>query len=184
MREINVEMRGDQMPESIDFGDPLNSRRLLRPEEVDECDSTQVFFNIRGTCMEATGIEDGGYVLVDFTKFPKPPRYKSRGGDGSFDCCLCKLKFHKGEGSVGVKAYSGKWGSWHCVGTKYLPEHNPSGDPRIQSGLFADKIYGAVIASYNKYGQLIWQRDPKEFLDRLSEEPSIFGQNVGDPIAL
>ena len=184
MREIEVKMHGDQMPELIDFGDPLNSRHLLRPEDVDTNTSTQVFFNVQGTCMEAAGIEDGGYVLVDFTKFPKPPRHKSKGGDGSYDCCLCKLMFYEGEGSVGVKKYSGKWGGWHCVGTQYLPEHNPCGDPRIQRGLFADKIYGAVIASYNKYGQLIWQRDPKEFLDQLSEKPSIFGENVGDPIAL
>ena len=182
MREINVEMRGDQMPESIDFGDPLNSRRLLRPENVDSNSSSKAFFCISGNCMEAAGIEEEGYVLVDFTKFPKPPRHKSKGGDGSYDCCLCKLMSHEGEGSVGVKAYGGKWGAWHSIGTRYTPEGNPH--PPFQWGWFADKIYGAVIASYNKHGQLIWQRDPKEFLDRLSEEPSIFGDNVGDPIAL
>lgn len=62
MREINVEMRGDQMPESIDFGDPLNSRRLLRPEDVGENSSSKAFFCISGNCMEAAGIEEEGYA--------------------------------------------------------------------------------------------------------------------------
>ena len=175
-------MHGDQLPSQIDFGNPPPFIRLLRPEDIDRNDIAQVFFNVRGNCMEAAGIEDGGYVLVDFTKFPKPPRYKSRGGDGGYDCCLCKLKFCEGEGSVGVKAYSGKWGGWHCVGTRYTVQGNPHAP--LQQGLFTDKIYGAVIASYGKDGRLIWKRDTSEFLDALSEEPSIFGQNVGDPISL
>ena len=182
MREIWLEMLDGQLPESIDFGGSPNGQQLLRAEAIDVAGSPQAFFCVQGTCMEAAGIEDGGYVLIDFTKFPKPPRHKSRGGDGSYDCCLCKLMACRGEGSVGVKAYSGKWGALHSIGTRYTQEGNPH--PPFQEGWFADKIYGAVIASYTKHGQLIWQRDPKEFLERLSEEPSIFGDNVGDPIAL
>lgn len=173
-------MRDGQLPESVDFGIAQDRQRLIRPEEVDAIDSDQVFTPVRGNCMERAGIEDGGYILVDFTRYPKPPRYKSKGGDGSFDCCLCKLMQRSEEGAIGVKVYDGKWGTVHCVSTRYTEEGNPH--PPFQAGLFAEKIYGVVIASYGKDGGLLWKRDPDEFPRRLSEDPSIFGDGIGDPV--
>ena len=135
-------------------------------------------FPIAGHCMEGAGIVDGGTVVVDFTRYPRTPRYKSKGGDGSYDCCICKVDQND---HLSVKRYDGKWGNIHCVSTMYRPEDSPYG-PGMQQGSFAEKIYGVVIASYGKDGKLIWKRDPSTFPAELSEEPTIFGENCGDPM--
>jgi len=181
MREICLDM-SNGLPEKVDFDQVPKDRRLVRPQDIDSITSSEVFFRVSGKCMESAGIEENGYVLVNLTKFPKPPRYKNKGGDGSFDCCLCRLMSCQEEGSVGVKAYDGKWGSVHCVSTKYTKEHNPH--PPFQHALFAKEIYGVVIASYSRDGRLLWKRGPEEFSDHLIEESTIHGEGIGDPIIL
>lgn len=48
---------------------------------------------VAGDCLEGVEVVDGGWVAVDFTRRPAPPRYKSKGGDGSSDLCLCYATF-------------------------------------------------------------------------------------------
>lgn len=181
MREICLDL-SNGLPKKVDFGSASGETHFIRPEDIDmiNADNTQVFIPVSGNCMERAGIEDGGYILVDFTRYPRPPRHKSKGGDGSFDCCLCRLMQRSEEGAVGVKAYDGKWGTVHCVSTRHTEEGNPH--PPFQAGLFAEKVYGAVIASYGRDGGLLWERDPEEFPRRLDEKPSIFGDGIGDPV--
>ena len=42
---------------------------------------------VAGDCLEGVDVVDGGWVAVDFTRRPAPPRYRSKGGDGSSDLC-------------------------------------------------------------------------------------------------
>ena len=75
----------------------FSSRRitLLTLEEVESImsETSQAIIPISGDCLEVAGVVDGGWVAVDFTRFPAPPRYKSKGGDGSIDLCLCAAPF-------------------------------------------------------------------------------------------
>ena len=48
---------------------------------------------VAGDCLEGVDVVDGGWVAVDFTRRPAPPRYRSKGGDGSSDLCLCYATF-------------------------------------------------------------------------------------------
>lgn len=174
---------GDELPEALP--DIPVSENYPKDRDIRNLSkfSDMVAFPVVGHCMEDAGIEDGGKVIVDFKHFPRPERLKCRGGDGSYDCCLCQRMHVVGdEPEVVIKKYDGKWGAWHCISTRYLPEHNPHAP--MQQGLFAAKIYGVVIASYGKDGKLKWKRDPSTFPMELSEEPTIHGENCGDPMPL
>lgn len=174
---------GDELPEVLP--DIPVSENYPKDRDIQNLAkfSDMVAFPVVGHCMEGAGIEDGGKVVVDFKHFPRPERLKSRGGDGSYDCCLCQLKHVVGdEPEVVIKAYDGKWGAWYCLSTKYLPERNPYAP--MQQGLFAAKIYGVIIASYGKDGKLKWKRDPSTFPTELSQESTIHGENCGDPMPL
>ena len=53
----------------------------------------QAIIPVSGDCLEGARVMDGGWVCIDFTRRPAPPRYKSKGGDGSSDLCLCYAVF-------------------------------------------------------------------------------------------
>lgn len=126
-----------------------------------------------GNCMEGAGIYDGGVVVVDHEAFPRPPRYKSKGGDGSFDCCVCLV-----DGQLMVKRYSGVWGGIQMVSTCYaIPK--PGG---MDSGFFADCILGVVVASYDAGGREVWRRSSEEFAFELETQDTIRGVNVSAPV--
>ena len=75
---------------------------------------------VAGDCLEGVDVVDGGWVAVDFTRRPAPPRYRSKGGDGSSDLCLCYATFPGAPGpAVMYKEYQGVWGPWQMVGTRY-----------------------------------------------------------------
>ena len=75
---------------------------------------------VAGDCLEGVDVVDGGWVAVDFTRRPAPPRYRSKGGDGSSDLCLCYATFPGAPGPmVMYKEYQGVWGPWQMVGTRY-----------------------------------------------------------------
>lgn len=137
----------------------------------------QAILPVVGDCMEKAGIEDGGWVAVDFTHMPRVPKY---GKDGYQDACLC-LAVWPGQKrpAVMVKAYEGKWGPVHTVGTKY--DIWKGGNFRMNVGLFAEKIYGVVFASWGRDGRLKWQRDPAEFPMELPTASTIRGENVEEP---
>lgn len=137
---------------------------------------------VAGDCLEGVGVIDGGWVAVDFTRFPAPPRYKNKGGDGSVDICLCYAVF-PGQilPAVMLKAYAGVWGTRQMVGTRY---NLSKGKHRMDCCMTASRIFGAVYASWDADGNLLWERDPASFPEQLETTPTITGGDVGDPMPL
>lgn len=164
----------------------MKDRKIYCPpatlEEVEAiaAEITRALFPVVGDCLEGAGVVDGGIVAVDFTRFPAPPRYLSKGGDGSTDLCACWAVFpgHKKPDFM-LKVYHGVWGPWKMVGTCYDPEKGV-----LDCGMEAQKILGVVLASWDRDGKLLWQREPASFPDRLGTEPTIHGENVGEPIPI
>ena len=125
-----------------------------------------VILPVAGDCMEAAGIEDGGWIAVDFTHMPREPKY----GEGGYkDACLCLVR-----STVMAKAYTGKWGPVHTVATMY-------GGCRMNVGLFAEKIYGVIFASWGRDGRLKWRKEPEGFPTELPSVATVQGINVGEP---
>jgi len=158
--------------------------RLITLEEVENAIATasQAIIPIRGDCLEGARVMGGGWVAVDFTRFPAPPRSRSKGGDSSEDLCLCYAVFPgtKTPAIMG-KAYMGVWGSWQMVGTHYKSMW--VGDKfRMNCAMRAERIFGVIFASWDPDGALLWERAPDSFPDRLGTVPTIRGGNIGDPI--
>ena len=130
----------------------------------------RVIVPVAGDCLEGVSVMDGGYVLVDFTHRPAPPRFKSKGGDGSSDLCLCYAA-----GTLMLKEYQGVWGPWQMVGTRYKSMWD--GDKlRLNGAIRADKILGVVTTSWAPDGTLLWERDPETFPTELPAAPTIHGE--------
>lgn len=114
-------------------------------------------------------------AAVDFTRRPAPPRYTSKGGDGSSDLCLCYATFPGAPGpAVMYKEYQGVWGPWQMVGTRYKSMWE-GGKLRLNCGMVAKRIFGVIVASYDQDGRLLWQRNPEEFPEELGTAPTIHG---------
>lgn len=145
-------------------------------EDIQSIKETRAILLVVGDCLEGAGVEDGGWVAVDFTRFPAPPRYKSKGGDRSEDLCLCYATFPgQRRPAVMCKAYTGVWGPWQMVGTCYKSMWD--GDKfRPNCGMRAEEIFGVIFASWGRNGELLWERDPTEFTAKLGTEPTIGGE--------
>lgn len=144
--------------------------------------STHAIFPVSGDCMERAGVVDRGWVAVDFTRFPALPRYRSEGGDGSADLCMCYAVYPgQRRPAVMVKAYIGVLGPWQMVGTHY---DMSKGKHRMNCSMEAQRIFGVIFASWDADGRLLWQRDPDSFPEQLGTAPSIRGGNLGDPIPI
>ena len=140
----------------------------------------QAIFPVAGECLEGVKVLNGGWVCVDFTRRPAPPRYKSKGGDGTSDLCMCWAVFPgQKRPTVMLKEYQGTWGPWQMVGTRYDLGKQP-----YDLGMEAKEIFGVVIASWDPEGRLLWKRDPESFPEELGTVPTIHGGNVGDPISM
>ena len=139
------------------------------------------WFMASGDCLEGAGIVDGGFVLIDFSRRPAPPRYRGKGGDGSYDICLCYAGFGTDTPSIMLKEYVGMWGPWIMVGTRYSPEKYPG---RMNYSLRAKAILGVVIASFDRDSNLMWQRDPDSFPEELDRTQTIHGDNIEPPSLL
>ena len=163
---------------------PEVGRRIMTLEEIETImwRNSKAILPVAGDCMERAGIVDGGWVAVDFTRFPAPPRYKSKGGDGSEDACLC-YSIYPGQriAAVMCKAYIGVWGAWQMVGTRY---DLSKGKHPYNCAMETLRIFGVIYASWDADGKLLWQRDPSSFPDHLGTTPTITGGNVGEPIPL
>lgn len=163
---------------------PEAGRKLMTLEQIEIImeHNPRAIIPVSGDCLEAAGVMDGGWVAVDFTRFPAPPRFKNRGGDGSEDLCMC-YAVYPGQlrPAVMCKAYTGVWGTWQMVGTRY---DLTKGKHRMNCGMEAQRIFGVVFASWDAEGRLLWQRDPDSFPDRLGTAPTIRGGNIGDPVPL
>lgn len=165
--------------------EPLQKTRnqIMTLEEIETImrDTDLAIFPIVGDCMERAGIMPGGRVAVDFTRFPAPPRYKSKGGDGSEDACMCYAVYSgQRQPAVMVKAYTGVWGSWQMVGTRY---DLTKGKHRMNCTFEAVRIFGAVFASWDADGKLLWERDLSSFPERLGTTPTIGGE-LSDPMPI
>lgn len=165
------------IPATIPTNSPLDRPATLEEIRAVMKDAPLAVLPVVGDCLEAAGVEDGDFLGVDFHHFPAPPRYKSKGGDGSHDLCLCYAVWPGMKSpTVMFKAYDGVWGSWQMVGTRY--KH------RLNCGFEAKEILGVVFAAWDKDGVLKWERDPAEFPERLSNTPTIHRSNIGDPLPL
>lgn len=130
---------------------------------------------VSGDCLEGVDVVDGGWVLVDFTRFPAPPRHKSKGDYGSSDLCLCYATRPGTSGpAVMYKEYCGVWGPWQMVGTRYKSMWEGE-KLRLNCGMEAKRIFGVIVASYDRDGSLLWQRCPEEFPEKLGTAPTIHG---------
>ena len=163
---------------------PEATPKLITLEQVETImeHNDRAIIPVSGDCMERAGIVDGGWVAVDFTRFPAPPRYRSKGGDGSEDVCMCYAVYPgQRHPTVMCKAYIGLWGTWHMLGTRY---DLSNGKHPYNCGMEAIRIFGVVFASWDADGHLIWQRNPDSFPEQLWTAPTIHGDNIGDPMPL
>lgn len=162
---------------------PDGNRRPLTLGEIETImwRDRQFVIPVAGDCMEQAGIVDGGWIAVDTARSPAPPRYKSKGGDGSTDACLCYAVFPgQYRPAVMCKEYTGVWGTSHMVSTRYrISEKHP-----YNIGMEALGIFGVIYASWDADGHLLWKREPESFPDALVTTPTICGGNVGDPVPI
>ena len=163
---------------------PEHTNKIITIEQVETImeSNSQIIIPVLGDCLEEAQVMDGGWVAVDFTRYPAPPRYKSKGGDGSEDLCLCHAVYPgQRRPAVMAKAYLGVWGSWHLVGTHYKRWKDV--EPRMDVGMEAKKIFGVIYASWDADGQLLWQREPDSFPEELGSTPTIRVGNAGAPVS-
>ena len=164
------------IPEQLDAPKRQAHIITLKKLEAIMAQHDQAILPVVGDCLEGAGIQDGGWFAVDFTRFPKPPRYKSKGGDGSIDLCLCYATFPGTSGPIVMcKSYDGVWGAHHMVGTRYKSLWD--GDKlRMNCCMMAERIFGVIFASWGRDGRLLWKRGTEEFPDKLGETTTISGE--------
>lgn len=122
----------------------------LREIESAMLQGAQAIFPVVGECLEGAGVQDGGWVAVDFTKYPAP-RYKSKDGDESEDLCLCYAAFPGAPGPrVMCKAYCGVWGHWQMVGTRYKHLWEGRDKLRMNCAMPAWRIFGVIFGSWSR----------------------------------
>lgn len=165
------------IPEVLETRPDTRTSIITREEVLAIVENNQkAILSVSGDCLEGVQVMDGGWVCVDFTRRPAPPRYKSKGGDGSYDLCLCYAVFPgQKRPMMMLKRYDGVWGPWQMVSTVY------NGNLRMNCSMEAREILGVVIASWGPDGHLLWKRDPESFPKELGTTPTIHGENVGDP---
>lgn len=156
---------------------PITRARLERIMK----ENTQAILPVSGDCLEGAQVMAGGWVCIDFTRRPAPPRYKNKGGDGSFDLCLCWTVFPgQHRPAVMLKKFLGYWGNMCMVGTQYAPWKG--GEFRMDCGMEALEVFGVILASWDPSGRLLWQRDPESFPEELGTTPAIHGVDIGNPV--
>ena len=148
----------------------------LADVEAMMAETDRAIIPVQGDCLEGVSVMDGGWVAVDFTRRPAPPRFKARGGDGTSDICLCYATFPGAPGpTVMLKEYQGVWGHLQLVGTRFKSMWE--GDKlRLNCAMTAEHIFGVVTASWAPDGTLLWERDPETFPTELPAAPTIHGE--------
>lgn len=100
---------------------------------------------IRGSCMEAAGIEDGDFVMFAEDRFPKT---------GS--ACICSSPYINNDAPMVKKYLRQRAPGVFFVSTCYK-------DTVMQAGADCDKIFGAVIACLSHDGTVKWALDVNDF---------------------
>lgn len=180
---MNPAFKVNGIPEVLEVR-PDPRTNIITHEEVSVIMETnrQAIFPVSGDCLEGAQVMDNGWVYVDFTRRPAPPRYKSKGGDGSSDLCLCYAVFPGQKlPAMMLKEYLGVWGPWQMVGTRY---DLAKGKHPYNCCMMAEEIHGVVIASWGPDGYLLWKRDPESFPKELGTASTIHGVNIGEPIPM
>lgn len=173
------------IPEVLETRPDTRTSIITREEVLAIMETNQkAILSVSGDCLEGVQVMDGGWVCVDFTHRPTPPWYKSKGGDGSYDLCLCYAVFPgQKRPMVMLKRYDGVWGPWQMVSTVYKGMWK-DGKLRMNCSMEAREILGVVIASWGPDGHLLWKRDPESFSEELGTTPTIHGENIGDPFPI
>lgn len=87
----------------------------LREIESAMLQGAQAIFPVVGECLEGAGVQDGGWVAVDFTKYPAPPGTKARTGTNRKTFVSAMLPF-RGPRALGscarLTAACGDIGRW------------------------------------------------------------------------
>lgn len=170
-----------EIPEVLD-NRPLIDDKIITASQVETIseENVQAVFPVVGDCMERAGIENGGWVAVDFSHMPRAPKH---GKDGYIDACLCLAVWPETRSpTVMVKAYSGRWGAQHMVSTRY--DNWKDGDYRMDVGLFAEEIYGVIFACWDRNGKMKWHCDPAHFPTKLPLTSAVHGGDVGTPVKI
>lgn len=160
---------------------PQIRSRIMTVEQIETImeHNEQAIIPVFGDCLEGVRVMNGGWVAVDFTHFPAPPRYRSKGGDGSSDLCACGvIPPDRRIPVVMLKEYLGVWGRWQMVGTRYDLSNGPH---PYNVAWEAKKIFGVVFASWDADGYLLWKREPDSFPEELKTTPTIQVGNAGAP---
>lgn len=156
--------------------DPLTLDSLIKAISKG---TTQAIFPVTGDCLEAVGVEDNGWVAVDFTRFPAPPKHISRNEERNSHLCLCLAAFPGYDTpAVMLKEYCGVWGPWQMVGTRY---DISKGLHRMNCCFRAEHIFGVVFAAWGRDGALKWEIDPEECPVHLCADSTIHGVNISEP---
>ena len=128
---------------------PKVGHKLLTLEQVETImeHNERAILPISGDCMERAGVVDGGWVAVDFTHFPAPPK------NGHEDVCMCYAVYPgRHTPAIMCKAYLGVWGTWQMVGTRY---DLSKGKHPYNCCMDAERIFGVVYASWDADGHLL-----------------------------
>lgn len=169
---------------TLEENNQVSRKCNISPEEVSALKKRydRVAFTVNGNCLTGDGIVHGDVIAVDFTKMPKPPKYKSRDGKAHLDFCLCYAR-HPGQlnPAVMAKEYSGKWGPFQLVSTH--PKQK-QGQLTLGCSFLADEIFGVVYACWDKDGNLKWEIDTSDYPRTLVEYSTIKGGNVGEPMSM
>ena len=146
----------------------FNGTTLSRLEAFSDQNDAGLF-RVTGNCMEKAGIVDGGTVVIDFTHMPRPGNRN--------DPCLCIARWPgRRYSELMVKAYGGRWGDAHIVHTQYASIWQ-DGEFRPNVGLFADRIFGVVIKSFDREGKKLWEQDPEGFPAKLPAVSTVKSEN-------
>lgn len=135
----------------------------------------QIILPIVGDCMERAGIEDGGFIAVDFTRCPRPQREEDGVHVHGYPCLCYARAPGADKGIVMCKEYCGIW-MGQMVGTRY--DNWKGGDYRMDCAFPADAILGVVFAAWGSDGMLNWQHDPADYPTELPGSCTVKGGNA------
>lgn len=130
---------------------------------------------VSGDCLEGAGIDNGDYVLVDFSRKPRPPIKTNGAWEHDFCLCYGTMPGSSGGDTVMVKRYDGVFGWMQTVSTAYRQE---PGHFRMNVGFTPKAILGVVYGCLDGTGRRKWENAPGMYPEQLHTESTIRGGNI------